>query len=48
MSNLAEKPALHCAREEGKQIGFKHGEEIGLKRGQKIGKEQEKKSPSKS
>ena len=31
MSNLEEKSALHCAREEGK----KHGEEIGLKRGKK-------------
>ncbi len=31
MSDLEEKSALHCAREEGK----KHGEEIGLKRGKK-------------
>ena len=31
MSNLEEKSALHCAREEGK----KHGEEIGIKRGKK-------------
>ena len=31
MSNLEEKSALHCAREEGK----KNGEEIGLKRGKK-------------
>ena len=31
MSNLEEKSALHCAREEGK----KHGEEIGLKREKK-------------
>jgi len=35
MSNLEEKSALYCAREEGKEIGLKHGEEIGLKRGKK-------------
>lgn len=35
MSNLEEKSALHCAREEGREEGKKHGEEIGLKRGKK-------------
>ena len=31
MSNLEEKSALHCAREEGQKIGVKQGQEIGRK-----------------